>query len=92
MNDPVYSHVPRSLVDQVYCVYFSVTSNAMTTCPAAPIFSLELRLGPAGLWEYLGPSTAYALWRGSGVLAMVAIRKSNIINVMYCVMTHVNHC
>ena len=51
MNDPVYSHVPRSLVDQVYCVYFSVTSNAMTTCPAAPIFSLELRLGPAGLCQ-----------------------------------------
>ena len=51
MNDPVYSHVPRSLVDQVYCVYFSAKSNAMTTCPAAPIFSAELRLGPVGLWD-----------------------------------------
>ena len=33
------------------CVFFSVKSNVKTTCPTAPIFSPELRLGPAGLWN-----------------------------------------
>ena len=39
-----------TFVYQVYCVYFSVKHNVMTTCPTAPIFLAELRLGPAGLW------------------------------------------
>ena len=38
-----------TFVYQVYCVYFSVKYNVMTTCPTAPIFLAELRLGPAGL-------------------------------------------
>ena len=40
-----------TFVYQVYCVYLSVKPNVMTTCPTAPIFLAELRLGPAGLWS-----------------------------------------
>ena len=39
-----------TLVYQEYCVHLSVKNNVTTTCPAAPIFSAELRLRPAGLW------------------------------------------
>ena len=38
-----------TFVYKVYCVYFSVKHNVMTTCPTAPIFLAELRLGSVGL-------------------------------------------